>query len=275
MSTIRVLLIGDIVGTTGRAMLQKHIDQVRKKYNIDAVIANGENSANNGRGITSRIMKFFKHNHVDVVTSGNHIWHNKEIYSYLDQHNDLLRPANFPSGVPGVGVTTFDCNGITIGVVNIQGRVFMRDNIDCPFRTVESILTYLKSKTRVIIVDFHAEASSEKMAMAHILDGKVSTVVGTHTHIQTADARILPGGTAYITDLGMTGSYNSMLGMKKEPIIEHFFNQMPVKFVVDESSPVIMCGVWVEIDTATGKALKIEPIQVIDDNLDVNGVHHE
>ncbi len=269
MKTIRILLIGDVVGTTGRAMFQKHINQLRKEYKIDAVIVNGENSANNGRGITSRIMKFFKHNHADVVTSGNHIWHNREIYSYLDQNNDLLRPANFPAEDPGVGVTTFNVNGNIIGVINVQGRVFMRDHLDCPFRTVESILTYLKSKTNVIFVDFHAEATSEKMAMAYFLDGQVSTVVGTHTHVQTADDRILPHGTAYITDLGMTGSYNSMLGMKKEPIIQNFLTQMPVKFSVDESSPVIMCGMWVEIDTKTGKALKAERVQVIDKNLDV------
>jgi 2',3'-cyclic-nucleotide 2'-phosphodiesterase len=269
MERIRVLLIGDVVGSTGRAMVQKHLDHVRKTYNIDAVILNGENSAQ-GRGITSRIAKFFKHNGVDVITTGNHVWHKREIYSYINEHHDLLRPANFPSKVPGVGVTTFQAAGYTIGVINLQGRVFMRDLIDCPFRTVESILTYLRHKTHIIFIDMHAETTSEKMAMAHFVDGQVTGVVGTHTHVQTADERILPKGTAYITDLGMVGSYNSMLGMKKEAIIEHYLYQMPVKFEVDTSMPVIMCGVWIEVDTATGKATHIERVQIIDGELHID-----
>lgn len=153
-----------------------------------------------------------------------------------------------------------------------QGRVFMRELIDCPFRTVESVLTYLKSKTNIIFVDMHAETTSEKIGIGWFLDGKVSGVVGTHTHVQTADERVLPGGTAFITDLGMCGSWNSMIGMKKEPIIQHFLYQMPVKFVVETSSPVIMCGVWIEVDTATGKATKIERVRVIDNDLNVDSL---
>ncbi len=269
MNTIRILFIGDVVGVTGRAMFQKHIDRIRETHTINAVVVNGENSAG-GRGITSRIVRFFKHNNVDVITSGNHIWNKREIYSYLQEHKDLLRPANFPRNVPGVGVTTFTCNNQEIAIINLQGRVFMRDLIDCPFRAAESILTYLKDKTKLIFVDFHAEATSEKMALAHFLDGKVSGVVGTHTHIQTADERILPGGTAYLTDLGMVGAFNGMLGMKKEPIIQHFLTQMPVKFSVDTSPPAIMCGVWIEVDTQTGKAIKIERIQVLDHELEAD-----
>jgi len=154
-----------------------------------------------------------------------------------------------------------------IGVINLQGRVFMQDQIDCPFRTVKSILTYLRSKTNIIFVDFHAETTSEKMAMGHYLDGMVSGVVGTHTHVQTADERILPSGTAFITDLGMVGSLNGMLGMKKDQIIEHFLRQLPVRFEVDSSLPVQLCGVCIEVDTATGKALSIERIQVQDAQL--------
>lgn len=269
MKTIRVLCIGDVVGATGRAMFQKHISRVRQAHSIDAVIVNGENSAG-GRGITSRIVKFFRHNGADVVTTGNHIWAKKEVYKYLDEHSDLLRPANYPSGCPGKGVTTFPCGPYVIGVINIQGRVFMKDDIDCPFRSAESTLSYLRTKTPIIIVDFHAEASSEKIAMGHFLDGKVSAVVGTHTHVQTADERVLPGGTAFMTDLGMTGTLNGMLGMQKDAIMQNFLNQMPVKFKVSTESPVIMTGCWIEIDPTTGRAIKIERVKVVDGELSVS-----
>ena len=266
MSRVRVLFFGDIVGKTGRTLFQKHIARLKRELEADAVIVNGENSSH-GRGITSRVMKFFKHNGVDVVTSGNHIWRNKEIYPYLDQHNDLLRPANYPAGCPGKGVTTFSCKGKEIAVVNLQGRVFMRDKVDCPLRAAESILTYLKNKTNIIIIDFHAETTSEKMALGHLMDGKASAVVGTHTHVQTSDERVLPGGTAYITDVGMAGSQNGMLGMAREGIIKHLLTQMPVKFVVDTSPPFIMTGVLIDIDKSSGKALDIKRIKIIDENM--------
>jgi hypothetical protein len=267
MNHLRILFIGDVVGSPGRTMFQKHIDRVRKENNIDAVIVNGENSDGRGRGITSRIVGFFKHNGADIVTSGNHIWANKEIYSYLENNTDLLRPANYPSETPGVGVTTFSCKGHTIAVINLIGRVFMRDHVTCPFRAAESILTYLRDKTKMIFVDMHAETTSEKAGIGYFLDGKVSGVVGTHTHVQTADERILPKGTAFITDLGMTGALNSMLGMKKEPIIQHFIKQMPVKFSVEESAPLMMTGAWIEVDISTGKAIKIERIRIIDEEI--------
>jgi metallophosphoesterase (TIGR00282 family) len=270
MSTLRVLLIGDVVGAAGRAVFQKHIDKVKRTHNIDAVILNGENSAH-GKGITVKNVRFFQHNGVDVITTGNHIWRHKEIYAYLNEHNDLLRPANFPSASPGVGVTTFMVGQYRIGVINLQGRVFMRELIDCPFRTADSILTYLKDKTNIIFVDFHAEATSEKMALSFYLDGRVSGVVGTHTHVQTADERILPGGTAHITDLGMTGSFNSMLGMQKEGIINTFLTTMPSRFAPDSSTPIVMCGVWIEVDTETGKAVKIQRIMIVDNDLRVGG----
>ena len=263
---LRVLFLGDVVGPLGIAMVQKHLPKLRSSYSIDAVVVNGENSAD-GKGITPRLVAFYRHNGVDVITTGNHIWAKREIYSYLAENKDLLRPANFPSAAPGVGVTTFTCKDQVIGIINLQGRVFMRDLLDCPFRTAESILTYLKDKTNIIFIDFHAEATSEKSGLAYFLDGKISGIVGTHTHVQTADERILPNGTAFITDLGMCGSLNSMLGMKKEPIIDHFLTQMPVKFTVDTSVPVIMCGVWIEVDTKTGKAIKIERVQVVDNDL--------
>ena len=162
MSTLRVLFLGDICGPAGRAIFQKHSASLREKYKADALLVNGENSASNGKGITSRIMHFFKHNGVNVVTSGNHIWAQREIYSYLKEHKDLLRPANFPAGCPGYGVTTFDVGQYTIGVINLQARTFMREFVSCPFRTADSLLTYLKTKTNIILVDFHGEATSEK-----------------------------------------------------------------------------------------------------------------
>ncbi len=267
MSTVRVVLLGDICGPAGRAVFQKHSASVRSRYKADALIVNGENSASTGKGITSRIMHFFKHNGVNVVTSGNHIWAQREIYSYLKEHKDLLRPANFPSGCPGVGVTTFEVGQYTVGVINLQARTFMREFVSCPFKTADSLLTYLKTKTNIILVDFHGEASSEKMGLAYYLDGQVSAVVGTHTHVLTADERILPGGTAYITDLGMAGSLNSMIGMKKESIIHNLITQMPVKFEVDIKPPMSMTGVCIEIDTDSGKALSIESIRIIDEDI--------
>ena len=271
MSNIRVLFIGDVVGAPGRMMFQKHIDRLRKEYKIDAVIVNGENSDGRGRGITPRIVNFFKHNGANVVTSGNHIWANKEIYNYMATNQDLLRPANFPSDTPGVGVTTFSCGGYTIGVINLMGRVFMRDLVACPFRTADSILTYLKDKTNMVFVDMHAETTAEKIGLGYYLDGRVSGIVGTHTHVQTADERILPKGTAFITDLGMTGSLNSMLGMKKEAILHNFLTQMPVRFEVEESSPVIMTGVWIEVDPHSGKAVAIERVKVVDHEMIFDG----
>jgi hypothetical protein len=266
---IRVLMLGDIVGASGRAMFQKHAPRLKRELEADAIVVNGENSSAHGRGITSKIVKSLRHCGADVVTSGNHIWQNKEIYHYIDQNTDLLRPENFPGGVPGKGVTTFECKGFAVAVVNLQGRVFMKEHIDCPFRCAESILAYLKHKTPIVLVDFHAETTAEKMALGHFLDGKVTAVVGTHTHVQTADQRVLPGGTAFVSDLGMAGALNGMLGQKKEPIIEHFIKQMPTKFVVDLEPPYVLSGVSIDIDVSTGKAIDIKPIRVIDEDLHV------
>lgn len=270
MNRLRVLLLGDLVGATGRAIFQKHIARLRSELKIDAVIVNGENSASQGKGITPAIADFFKQHGVDVITTGNHIWQRREIYGYMAEHRDILRPANFPAQTPGVGVTTFLCKGYEIGVINVQGRIFMREHLSCPFKAVESMLMYLQHKTKVIFVDMHAEATSEKMGMAYFCDGKVSAVVGTHTHVQTADERILPGGTAYITDLGMAGSLNSMIGMKKEPIINHLITQMPTFFTVDTSMPLVMTGVWVDVDINTGKALEIQRVKVVDEDIQVD-----
>jgi len=269
MKSIRFLMLGDIVGAAGRAIFQRHIDKIRKEHAIDAVIVNGENSAH-GVGITPKIADFFKSCGVNVITSGNHIWHKKEIFPYLAAHHDLLRPANYPSGAPGVGVTTFSINSATAAVINLQGQVFMRENIESPFRTAETILTYLRDKTKLIFIDFHAEATSEKIALGVFLDGKVTAVLGTHTHVQTADERILPNGTAYVTDVGMAGSINSLLGMESSPIIQRFLTQLPVKFTVAMNPPYRLDGVIVEADPMSGKALSIKRIEIID-NKDAAG----
>lgn len=275
MDKLRVLLIGDVVGSTGLAMFQKHIHHIKEKYAIDAIIVNGENSAPTGRGITPRVMKFFKHCGVDVVTSGNHIWAQRDIYSYLSENKDLLRPANFPSDTPGTGITIFNCKDERIAVVNIMGRVFMREHVECPFRTMESLLTYLKHQTSLIFVDVHAETTSEKIGLAHFLDGKVSGVVGTHTHVPTADERILPGGTAFVTDLGMVGALNGMLGMKKGPIIQQFITQMPTRFEVETAAPGTLSGVYIDVDIQSGKALDIKRVRVVDNELSFDSVGHE
>lgn len=261
---IRVLAVGDIIGTPGQTVFQKHIASLRQNYKIDAVIVNGENAAD-GRGITPKIMNFFQHHGVNMVTSGNHIWQKKEIYPYFGANKDLLRPANFPGDCPGTGIGIFSCHGISVGVINIQGRVFLRDFVGCPIKTVESALTFLKSRTSVILVDMHAEATSEKASTAFYFDGKISALYGTHTHVQTADERVLPGGTAFITDVGMCGSLNSVIGMKKEPIINHMLTQMPHRFEVETQPPFLFNGVVIEIDSTSGRAVSIERVKIIDE----------
>jgi len=264
---MRVLILGDIVGAPGQAIFQKHINKIKADYNIDAVIVNGENSAD-GKGITPRIMNFFKHNGVDLVTSGNHIWQKKEICNYLSEQKDLLRPANFPAACPGSGVGLFTAkNGATIGVINVQGRVFMRELVSCPFKAIESALIFLKTKTPIVIIDIHAETTSEKMALAYNFDGQVTAVVGTHTHVPTADERILPKGTAYITDLGMAGALHSVLGVKKQAIIYNMTTQMPTRFEVETEPPYFLSGVWIAIDTITGKAVDIGRIYIVDEHI--------
>ncbi len=270
---LRILFVGDVVGPLGCAVFQKHVNAIKVEYQIDGIVVNGENSSSDGKGITARIVQFFKHNGADVITSGNHIWAKKDIYNYLIHNKDLLRPANFPSLCPGVGVTTFTAAGHMVGIINLQGRVFMHQHVDCPFKTAESILTYLAHKTNIIFVDFHAETTSEKMAMGHFLDGRVSGVVGTHTHVQTADERILPHGTAFITDLGMCGALHSMIGMKIEPIVNNFITQMPHKFVVETQAPALLSGVIIEVDSSSGKAISIQRIKIIDDTVQFNSNH--
>jgi 2',3'-cyclic-nucleotide 2'-phosphodiesterase len=266
---LRFLFIGDVVGEPGKALFAKWVPRLKEKFNIDAVIVNGENSAKNGRGLMPHDFEFFKESGASVVTTGNHIWAHKKIVQYIQENETLLRPANYPSGAPGKGYVVFDIEGIPVAVINVAGRVFMKENLDCPFRAVESLLTYLKGKAKIIFVDFHAEATSEKKVLGFYFDGKLSGVVGTHTHVQTADERILPNGTGFISDLGFIGATNSALGVNKSIVTEHFITQMPNAFKVETTGPFSINGAWMEIDIETGKALHIERVSIIDDEFTV------
>jgi len=264
VSTLKVLMIGDLVGPAGVKMFEKHIASLKKQYKADVIIVNGENSADNGRGITPTIADHLFDIGVNVITTGNHIWAQSKIFGYIVTQPNLLRPANYPSKCPGSGSTIISVGSYKVGVINLQGRVFMREYLDDPFRVIDSLLTYMKTQTDIIFVDFHAETTAETAGIGLFLDGRVSAVVGTHTHVQTADARVLPGGTAFMTDLGMGGSLNSMIGMKKDIMLHHLRTQMPVRFEVDLEPPYVMSGACIDVDTQTGQSLKIEPIRIVD-----------
>lgn len=255
---MRVLLIGDIVGRPGRDAIKDLLPVLRKEEEVHFVIANAENAAG-GSGVTPQIAdELFKYG-IDVMTTGDHIWNKREIVDYLDKNNSLLRPANYPAGAPGFGSCVANKNSLKVGVINLAGRVFM-DSIECPFKVVRQEIEKIKDKTKIIFVDIHAEATSEKVALGWYLDGVVSCVFGTHTHIQTADERILPKGTAYITYLGMTGPYDSVIGRRTEQILTRFITQLPTRFEMAEEN-VKLAGAVVEIDESTGKALSIKRIQ--------------
>jgi len=256
---LKILFIGDIVGRTGRRALACRLDRLIDIHNIDLVVANGENAAA-GFGLTVDIARELFDLGIDVLTSGNHIWDKKEILDYLDRQERLLRPANYPGDPPGTGSGIYATSaGLKVGVLNLEGRVFM-NNLDCPFRAADQLIEELRRHTPIILVDFHAEATSEKMAFGHFLDGRVSAVVGTHTHVQTADEQILPGGTGYITDAGMTGSRDAVIGIRKELAIEKFLTQMPVRFEVAKKDSVL-CGVLFTIDETTGRAVAVERVR--------------
>ena len=255
---MKVLLIGDIVGSPGRDVVKQLVPKITKEQKIELVIANGENAAG-GSGITPAVAKEILKSGVDVLTSGDHIWKKKEAIDILDTEPRVLRPLNYPAGTPGNGsyIARTAC-GINVGVINVVGRVFMTP-VECPFKTIMEEVKKISETTPVILVDIHAEATSEKIAMGWYLDGLVSCVFGTHTHIQTADERILPKGTAYITDLGMAGPYDSVLGRKTEQVLERFLTQMPTRFEMAAEN-VQMHGAIVDIDPKTGKALSIKRI---------------
>jgi len=257
---MRILLIGDIIGKPGREAIEGLLEKVIADYGIEFTIANGENAAG-GMGITPSIAIDMLNQGVDVLTSGNHIWAKKEIIPFLDEESRILRPANYPAQAPGRGAGVFQSsNGHKVGVLNLEGRVFMK-HLDCPFRVGEREIEVLRTQTNILIVDFHAEATSEKMAMGWFLNGKVSAVLGTHTHVQTCDEKILNEGTAYITDVGMTGPLASVIGIRKQVALERLLTQIPWKFDV-ATDEIELQGVVVDIDTEMGQAKDIERIKV-------------
>ncbi len=257
---LRILFIGDIYARPGRRAVSELLPKIRENKEIDFCIANGENTAG-GFGITENIARKLYSYGVDVITSGNHVWHRKESREYIQNAVCLLRPANYPPEAGGVGYGVFEsAGGIPVGVLNLQGRTFMT-HIDCPFRLGRQKIEQLKESALVIIVDFHGEATSEKIAFGWYTDGHASAVVGTHTHVQTADERILPGGTAYITDVGMTGPHDSVIGAQKDIAIRRFLTGLPERFEPAEAD-IKFCAVLLDIDESTGKAESIERIRL-------------
>ncbi len=256
---MKILYLGDIVGSPGRRAAKELIPKVKKAEKIDLVLANGENSAG-GSGLTPRLAEELFGYGINAITSGDHIWKRKEIVEILGSEARILRPLNYPAGAPGAGSTVIKTKkGVKVGIINLVGRTFM-EPVECPFRAAREEIEKLKAQTPIILIDIHAEATSEKIALGWYLDGLVSAVCGTHTHVQTADERILPKGTAYITDLGMTGPHDSVIGRKKEQILTRFITQLPTRFEMAEEN-VQLQGVVVDIDEKTGKARSIERVQ--------------
>jgi len=258
---MRVLAIGDIVGRPGRRILRSRLPSLREDLALDLVVANAENAAG-GIGITPAVGRELLDLDIDLLTMGNHSWGKKEAYEFLRSEARIVRPANYPKGAPGQGWTVVETGtGVPVGVVNLGGRVYFTAILDCPFRTADAALEELAPLARIVLVDFHAEATSEKMALAHYLDGRVSAVFGTHTHVQTADARVLPGGTGYITDLGMTGPVDSVIGVEKAAVIRRFITQLPERFEV-ASGPAQLTGAVFDIDEESGLARRVELVRV-------------
>lgn len=260
---MKLLFIGDVVGSPGRNILKQYLPRLKQKYNPIITIVNGENAAG-GRGITEKIYKELLDAGTDVITMGNHTWDNKEIFDFIDEAKQLVRPANFPEEAPGQGSLLFQINGYKIAVINLQGRTFL-PSIDCPFKKADELVQKYRKLTPYIFVDFHAEATSEKQALGWFLDGKATAVIGTHTHVQTADNRILPKGTAYMTDVGMTGPYDGILGMKPDAVITKFLTSLPVRFEV-LNGRAQLCGICITIDEETGAALATERIFINEDH---------
>lgn len=257
MSLINILFVGDIIGKPGLDMVRTWLPGLEKKYKADIVIANGEN-ASDGKGCTDKEGKVLFDLGVAAITGGNHTWDKHQSQDYLKSEERYLRPQNYPKGTFGKGYYIANTQKGKVGIINLQGRAFMA-TIDCPFRTADWVIDKMKNETKVIIIDFHAEATAEKIALAYYLDGRVSGVIGTHTHIQTSDERILPKGTGFITDSGMTGPYESVIGMKIDAAINRFIYQTPQKYQTAENE-VHLCGVCLKVDTETGKTVEIERI---------------
>jgi metallophosphoesterase (TIGR00282 family) len=252
---IRILFLGDIIGRPGRRVIGRHLPPIIRKYSPTLMVANAENAAG-GIGLTEPIGREL-FSWMDVLTSGNHIWDKKEAVEYLGKEPRVLRPANYPEGNPGKGTYIWEGkDGQKVGILNLQGRVFM-EPIDCPFRVADARIEELREETPVILVDFHAEATSEKQGLGWYLDGRVSAVIGTHTHVPTADDRILPQGTAYISDVGMVGAYDSVIGIRRDQALQRFLTSRPQRFEPSKAG-AILCGVVVDVDAETGKAMWFE-----------------
>jgi metallophosphoesterase (TIGR00282 family) len=257
---MKVLFIGDIIGKVGRITTKELIPNIVNRYKVDMVIANGENAAG-GFGITEEVVSEIFKCGVHVITTGNHVWDKKEFATQIVKEDRVLRPLNYPPGVPGYGSVLYSLpNGEKVAVINLSGRVFM-SMMDCPFRVGKEEVERLANVTKVIIVDFHAEATSEKIAFGYFIDGMVSAVIGTHTHVQTADEKILPHGTAFITDVGMTGPDNSVIGIKKDQVIQRFLTSMPVRLEPAKGDGIFN-AVVIEIDESTGKSTAIQRLQL-------------
>ncbi|MBQ4132750.1 MAG: TIGR00282 family metallophosphoesterase [Desulfovibrionaceae bacterium] len=256
---MRFLMLGDAVGRPGRTIIRNRLTALRKEKEIDAVVLNGENSAG-GSGITVKVMNELFDLGVDVITSGNHIWKNREIYAWLEREPRLLRPANYPPAAPGKGLGIYEHSGVRFAVLNLLGRHNLEE-VDCPFRGAEALIEGLPSDVKIVLVDFHAETTSEKKALGWFLDGKASAVAGTHTHVQTYDNQILPQGTGYLTDLGMCGVEQSVLGLDPHVVVPRFVNKLPAKFRLAEG-PLWMCGAIFDIDEADGRCRTVELVRL-------------
>ena len=260
---MRILVCGDVFGRAGRKAVEAHLPGLRERYGVDFAVVNGENAAS-GFGITPKICEQLFAAGADLLTTGNHVWDRREIIPHFDREARLLRPDNYPAGTPGCGVARLaDARGRSLVVLHLMGRLFM-DPLDDPFAAVSEMLDTwrLGGNCSAILLDFHGEATSEKMAMGHFVDGRVSAVVGTHTHVPTADAQVLPGGTGYITDLGMCGDYDSVIGVRKEISMERFVRKMPTARMEAAGAEATLCGVLVDTDDATGLATAIRPVRV-------------
>ena len=254
--SIRILFLGDVVGEPGRKAVTQNLTKIRERWSIDFTIVNGENSAG-GRGITPKISIDFLRAGAAVVTTGDHVWDQKEIIEYFPTEPRLLRPLNYPQGTPGAGSVVLETKKGKVGVLQVQARTFTQPSLENPFLALEAEVARLREETPILFVDAHGETTSEKIALGRAMDGQVSALVGTHTHVQTADEQIFPGGTAFLCDAGMCGPIESILGRQIDPVVERFRTCMPARFPVAKGE-VLLCGAWVDVDTATGKAIKIE-----------------
>ncbi len=264
---MNILFIGDIYGSLGRDTIKKYMSKLKNQYTINFIIANGENAAH-GRGITEQMYKEFLEQGIQVITMGNHTFDNREVFNFIDTAKNIIRPANMDVTVPGRGYDIYKFNDLKIAVINLSGRTFMNP-VNCPFRTFDEIYEKVKEITPIIIVDFHAEATSEKIAFGYYVDGRATAVIGTHTHVPTADNRILKEGTAYITDVGMTGPLNGVIGVSKEGVISRFINGLPTRFSPVEEGDLQLNAVLITLNQNSGKANKIERINIVEKTMNL------